>query len=167
MKIKVSPVIGFIFFSNNGTHVLHSGNTHFFWPYVGILVPSESQSRSVLSNSLWPHGLYSLWNSPSQNTGMGSHSLLQGIPIQGSNPGSTLQAYSLPAEPQGKPKNTRVSSLSFFQRIFPTWELYWGFPHCRWILYQLSYQGGSFYCIACWWECKLIAVIMENSMEVP
>ena len=41
-----------------------------------------------MSNSLWPHGLYSPWNFPSQNTGMGCHALLQGIfPIQGSNPG--------------------------------------------------------------------------------
>ena len=48
----------------------------------------ESESRSVLSNSLWPHGLYSPWNSPGQNTGVGSLSLLQGIfPTQGSNPG--------------------------------------------------------------------------------
>ena len=35
-----------------------------------------------------PHGLYSPWNSPGQNTGVGSHSILQGIfPTQGSNPG--------------------------------------------------------------------------------
>ena len=41
-----------------------------------------------MSNSLWPHGLYSPWNSPGQNTGEGSLSLLQGIfPSQGSNPG--------------------------------------------------------------------------------
>ena len=34
------------------------------------------------------HGLYSPWSSPGQNTGVGSHSLLQGIfPIKGSNPG--------------------------------------------------------------------------------
>ena len=40
------------------------------------------------SSSLQPHGLYSPWNSPGQKTGVGSHSLLQGIfPIQGSNPG--------------------------------------------------------------------------------
>ena len=39
-------------------------------------------------DSLWPHGLYSPWNSPSQNTGVDSCSLLQGIfPTQGSNPG--------------------------------------------------------------------------------
>ena len=37
---------------------------------------------------MWPHGLYSPWNSLGQNTGMGSLSLLQGIfPTQGSNPG--------------------------------------------------------------------------------
>ena len=49
-----------------------------------------------------PHGLYSPWNSPGQNTEVGSLSLLQGIfPTQGSNP---------------------------------------GLPHCRQILYQLSYQ---------------------------
>ena len=35
-----------------------------------------------------PHGLYSPWNSPGKNTGVDSHSLLQGIIlIQGSNPG--------------------------------------------------------------------------------
>ena len=38
--------------------------------------------------TLWPHGLYSPWNFPGQNTGVGSFSLLQGIfPTQGSNPG--------------------------------------------------------------------------------
>ena len=41
-----------------------------------------------MSNHLWPHGLYSPWNSPDQNTGVCSISLLQGIfPTQGSNPG--------------------------------------------------------------------------------
>ena len=41
-----------------------------------------------MSNSLQPHGLYHPWNSPGQNTGVGSLSLLQGIfPTQGLNPG--------------------------------------------------------------------------------
>ena len=45
-------------------------------------------SRSVMSTSLQPHGLYSSWNSPGQNTGVGRLSLLQGlIPTQGWNPG--------------------------------------------------------------------------------
>ena len=42
----------------------------------------------VVSDSLQPHGLYSPWNSPRQNTRVVSWSLLQGIfPTQGSNPG--------------------------------------------------------------------------------
>ena len=49
---------------------------------------SESESHSVVSDSLWPHRLYSPWNSLGQNTGVGSLSLLQGIFwTQGSNPG--------------------------------------------------------------------------------
>ena len=40
------------------------------------------------SDSLWPHGLDNPWNSPCQNTWVGSLSLLQEIfPTQGSNPG--------------------------------------------------------------------------------
>ena len=44
----------------------------------------KSESHSVVSDSLRPHGLYSPWNSPGQHTGVGSRSLLQGIvPTQG------------------------------------------------------------------------------------
>ena len=61
------------------------------WPEMAVLwlvLKHESESRSVVSDSLLPHGLYSPWNSPGQNTGVGSLSLLQGIfPAQGSNPG--------------------------------------------------------------------------------
>ena len=47
-----------------------------------------SVSRSVMPNSLQPHELYSPWNSPDQNTGVGILSFLQGIfPTQGPNPG--------------------------------------------------------------------------------
>ena len=53
-----------------------------------------------------------------------------------------LQVDSLPAESQGKPKNTGVGSLSLLQRIFLTQESKWGLLHCRWILYPLSYQGS-------------------------
>ena len=57
-----------------------------------------------MSNSLRPHGLHSLWNSPGQNTGVGS--------------------------------------LSLHQWIFLTQELNQDLLHCRWILYQLSYEGS-------------------------
>ena len=58
---------------------------------LGVLqsfLSTESESRSVIPNSLLPHGLYSPWNSSGQNSGVGSLSLLQGIfSAQGSNPG--------------------------------------------------------------------------------
>ena len=66
------------------------------------------------------------------------------IPFPGDlpNPGiktrsPTLQVDSSP----GKPKNTGVGNLSLLQGIFLTQESNWGLLHCRWILYQLSYQG--------------------------
>ena len=95
-----------------------------------------------MSYSLQPQRLYSPWNSPDQNTGVGSLSILQWIFLtQGSSP--TLQAKSLAAEPAGKPKNTGVGSLSLLQWIFPTQESNSGLPHCRQILYQLTYQQNK------------------------
>ena len=75
-----------------------------------------------MPDALRPHGLYSPWNSPGQNTGVGSLSLLQGnLPNPGIEPKSpTLQADSLPAKPPGKPKNPGVGSLSLLQGIFQT-----------------------------------------------
>ena len=61
--------------------------------FVKRLKKSESVNHSVMSDSLWPHGLepgrlLCPLNSPGKNTGMGCHSLLQGIfPTQGLNPG--------------------------------------------------------------------------------
>ena len=53
-----------------------------------VSVCVETESHSVMSDSLQPHGLYSPWNSLGQNTGAGSLSLLQGIfPTQGLNSG--------------------------------------------------------------------------------
>ena len=102
----------------------------------------ESKSCSVVSESFLPHGLYSPWNSPGQNPGVGSCPLLPGIfPTQGSNPGPALQGDSLPTEPQRKPNNIGEGSLSLLQQIFPTQELNQDLLHCRQILYYLSYQG--------------------------
>ena len=65
------------------------------------------------------------------------------FPNPGIEPRSpTLRADSLPAEPQGKPKNTGVGNLSFLHGIFSTQESNQGLLHYRQILYQLSYQGS-------------------------
>ena len=78
------------------------------WSCLGIssFQLMKVEVTQVVSNSLGPHGLYGPWNSPGQNTEVGSLSLLQGIfPTQGSNP---------------------------------------VLPHCRQILFQLSYSGSPF-----------------------
>ena len=70
----------------------------------------ESESRLVVPDSLKPHGLYSLWNSPGQNTGVIPFS--RGLPNPGIEPRSpTLQTDSLPAVPQGKPMTNLESVL--------------------------------------------------------
>ena len=83
----------------------------------------KSLSRVQL---LWPPGLYSPWNSPDQNTEVGSLSLLQGIyPTQGSNPGllhCRLILYQL--SNKGSPRILKwvaypLSSVSFWPRIKP------------------------------------------------
>ena len=70
-----------------------------------------AQSCPTLCNPMdcSPPGSSVHGDSPSKNTGVGFHALLQGIfPTQGSNP---------------------------------------GLSHCRWILYQVSYQGSPHICI--------------------
>ena len=67
------------------------GTKNFQMSKLGLETEEEvkwGESHSIMSNSLWPQGLYSPWNSLGQNTGVGSLSLLQRIfPTQGSNPG--------------------------------------------------------------------------------
>ena len=102
-----------------------------------------SESHSVVSDSLLPHGPYSMeLSSPEYWSGQ-----LFPPPGDPPNPGieprsPILQADSLPAETQGKPKNTGVGSLSLLQGLLPTQGLNPGLLCCRQILYQLSYQGS-------------------------
>ena len=77
------------------------------WPKsIPMVWSSESESCSVVSDSLCPHGLYGPRNSPGQNTDW-SRQLFPSpgdLPNPGIKPGSpTLQTESLLAEPSGKP----------------------------------------------------------------
>ena len=91
-------------------------------------------------------GLYSPWNSLSQNTGAGSCSLFQVIfPNQGLNQGLQHCRWILyQLRHKRSPRNTGVGSLSLLQWIFPAQGLNQGVLYCRWILYQLSYLGSPF-----------------------
>ena len=71
---------------------------------LGNIDNRESESHSVVSDSLGPHGLYNPWNFPCQNTGAGAFPSPGDLPNSGIEPRSpSLQVDSLPAEPQGKP----------------------------------------------------------------
>ena len=80
-----------------GGHIWHQwGAALVFCPAMFQMCPGRYVGRktrlceicSAMSDSLRPHGLYSPWNFPGQNTGVGNLSLLQGIfPTQGLNPG--------------------------------------------------------------------------------
>ena len=117
-----------------------------------LCLKSKSESCSVVSDSLQPHGQY-IQSQPGilQTRILGVDSLipspadLPNPPIKPRSP--TLQADSLPAEPQEKPKNTGVGSPSLLQGIFLTQESNQGLLHCRWIVYQLSYQGSPKLCL--------------------
>ena len=89
-----------------------------------------TKSCSVMSNSLRPHGLYSPWNSPAQNIGVGSLSLLQVIfPTQGSKSGLLHCRQILPAEPQRKPPRVHIYVLIYniclclFDLLHSVWQV--------------------------------------------
>ena len=124
----------------------------------------ESESCSVVSDSMQPHGLYSPWNSPGQDTGRVA------VPFSqvSSQPPDWTQVFLIEGGfftswATGKPKDTGVGSLSLLQGIFPTPESNQGLLHCRQILYQLSYQGSP-------WGLfilkKLNIWIKQNSPEI-
>ena len=83
-----------------------------------------------MSNSLRPHGLYSPWNSPGQNTGVGSLSLLQEIiSTKGLNPGLPHCKWILyHLSHQGSP-----------------WILEWvAYPFCRGSSWPMNWTGVSY-----------------------
>ena len=105
-----------------------------------LLIESESESHSVVSSSLRPHGLYSPWNSPGQNTGGGS----PGSPV--------LQVDSLPTELPGKLcywgnaqnhneiplHNKKMATINFFKnqkvtlvRMWTNWNPVHSFRKCK------------------------------------
>ena len=93
-----------------------------------------SEGCSVVSDSLWPHGLYSPWNSAGQNTGVGSFSLLQGTFLtQGLNPHCRQISYQM--SHKGSPRILEWIAYSFSSRSSQSNR---DLLDCGWILCQLS-----------------------------
>ena len=101
-------------------------------------------SCSVMSTSLWPHGLQPSrllgpWDFPGKNTEVGCHFLLQGIfPTQGSNLGLLLwQVNSLPLSHLGSPLSLKWGGQSELPNIvsrslFAPWETPWPKEKTHW-----------------------------------
>ena len=96
-----------------------------------------------------PMDFYSPWNSPGQNTGVGSLSRLQGIfPTKGSNPGLPLCRWII--YQLSHKECPRILEWVAYPvdlpnpGIFLTWESNQDILHCRHILYQLSSQGSPY-----------------------
>ena len=83
------------------------------------------------------------WDSPGQNTGVGSLSLLQGIfPTQGLTPGLPhCRRILYQLSHKGSPRILEWVAIPPPGDL-PTQEWNWGLLHCRRILYQLSYEGS-------------------------
>ena len=116
---------------------------------------NENESPLVMSSSLGPHGLYSSWNSPGQNTGVSSCSLLQGIfPTQVSNPGlphcrqilyylthqgspRILEWVDYPLSSGSSQLRNRTEISCFAGQFFISWAI--GEPLLieRWLLYSI------------------------------
>ena len=115
------------------------------------ILESVSESCSAMSDSLRPLGLYSPWNSPGQNNGVGSLSLLQGIfPIQGSNPG-LLHCRLILCEPshKGSPRILKWVAISSSRRSsWPRDLIHVSCTSCigGWILYHYASQD-----LQQWW----------------
>ena len=104
-----------------------------------------NESHSVTSDSLRPHGL---WNSPGQNTAVGSLSLLQGIfPTQGSNPalrhcrqilyqlsykGSPSRRESEPNPEDSERQGSLVCCCPWSYRVRNDWVAEQQQPGCSW-----------------------------------
>ena len=118
------------------------GKTYTVWGCKGHMeLGTEVKVAQSCPSLCDPHGLYSPWHSPGQNTGVGSLSLLQGIfPTQGSNPGllhcrQILYQLSHKGSPRilewvaypfssrsSQPRNqTRVSCIA--GRFFSNWAM--------------------------------------------
>ena len=128
----------------------------------------KSESQSVMSNSLGPHGLY---NSPGQNAGLGSLSPFQGIfPTQGSNPGlPSCRQILYQLSHKGSPRILEWIAYFLLQWIFPTQGSNLGLLHCRLLLLLLlSHFSHVRLCVTpqmalCF--CSFLAVFLFQSQE--
>ena len=123
---------------------IHS--THDFWKWKW-----QSVRRVWLFATPWTARLLCPWNSPGKNTGVGSHSLLQGIfPNQGSTWSPAFQENSLLSEPSG---NDYWAHIIFLKTLIPKYlkAQEW----TRWSEIPVHSKAFGFW-VKNWWISQLI-----------
>ena len=111
-------------------HIYIYTHSQIIYDWSLTLRDDESESCSVVSNSLGPHGLRSPWNFLGQNTGVRSLSLLQGIfPTQGSNTCFPHWRWILhQLSHKGRPRMLEWVAYPFFSRS--SWPRNWTGVSC-------------------------------------
>ena len=133
-------------------------------------VTDEDQRSRVLQlrpPTLQPHGLYNPWNSPGQNTGVGSRSLLQGIfPTQGSNPG-LLNCRQILYQLSHQGSQPRPSLKNTHKLIKPTVRYHFTLTTMAMINIDENKCwwgcGGHGTVTLNWWECKWCSYLYPGS----
>ena len=125
-----------------------------------------------MSDSLQPNGLYSPWNSPGQNTGVGSRSLLQGIfPTQGLNPGLPhCRQILYQLSHKGSPRILGVGSLSLLQGNLPNPGIEPGSPALQVDSLPTELGGAQMELrlLNSWsWDGRLIQITWVGPLESP
>ena len=132
-------------------------------------MPSESESHSVMSDSLQPPWTYSPWNSPGQNTGVGNLSLPQGIfPSQRLNPGLPhCRQILYQLNHQGSPGSQQIFLPNLGQgkldsrgdtgRVFIPVKWKWYCSYCSFVL--------SFFLFFFFLHCLPLQVIAEYWLQ--
>ena len=121
-----------------------------------------------LLNCIWflvtQSTIYSLWNSPGQNTGVGSLSLLQGIfPTQGLNPGlphCRRILYQL-SHQGSQPRQHIKKQRHCFANKGPSSQSY-GFSSSHVWMWELDYKGSWVLKNWCFWT-----MVLERILESP
>ena len=132
--------------------------TKWFYHLLMCVCVWVSVSCSVVSDSLWPHGLWPTrllcpWSSPGKNTGVDSHSLLQGVfPIQGLNLISCITDRLLP-KPVITLRITKWWNFNvFISSTFVSWHSYVKMSFCFFPLsFFLSFPPPLFGIIVVLW----------------
>ena len=160
----------------------------FGWWYISTMEYFSATKRNEITSFVceWTHGIYIPWNSPGQNTGVGSLSLLQEIfPTQGLNPGllhcrQILYQLSHKGSPRilewvacpfsresSQPRNwTEVSCIA--GGFFTNWPMTEAIPlqHCKATISLVQLLSRILLFVTLWTAARQASLSITNSQSL-